>query len=401
MKIIKTISLSVLLSVLVLCMVSCGSGEEKEPVDTKESVGITDETEIYEAKKDEGTVEHVFEIADLRNSIVDYMRSMSSVEWTPNEDFSLNGDHNTWGVNLNFKKGQKYLGLPYTRAFSGLDDFAKHIDNGVYKGPCGSYDTMPGNNCSSSCDLSWRRYIVSNTEATYTYVPGYGNKTIAPVGNYEYPSGNRDTFTIISANKPEAIYEGYALCKPADAIVKWSDARAAGHARMIAAEPTVVRNAQGKINAGRSYLTVIEQTNKLTESNGKQTTWLVDKIYTFSELLNDGYIPVTPTVLAEGGELKITLTDGNTAENIGKTLAGTIETNARITELEMVVTDTNGNKVKECVIEVENGTDKINLRKYSFKLDTAGLPTGKYTYKLTAHTPCLDSVILQEIEFEK
>ncbi len=401
MKEIKKIFLVVLLLVFALCMFSCSSGEEKKPVDTKDTVDTTVETEIQEEEKDDGTVEHIFEVADLRKNIVDYMRSMSSVEWTPSESFSLNGDHNTWGVNLNFKKGQKYLGLPYTRAFSGLDDFAKHIENGVYKGPCGSYDTMPGNNCSSSCDLSWRRYIVSNTEATYTYVPGFGNKTIGPVGNYEYPSGNRDTFTIISANKPEAIYEGYALCKPADAIVKWSDKGAAGHARMIAAEPTVVRNAQGKINAGRSYLTVIEQTNKLTETDGKQSTWLVDKIYTFSELLNDGYIPVTPTVLAEGGELKITLTDGNTAEDIGKMLSGTIETNCSISSLEMVVTDEGGNKVKEYVLNVENGTDKINLRKYSFNLDTASLPTGEYTYILTAHTVSLGSVKLQTIEFEK
>lgn len=390
-----------LLVLLTFCAVSCGSADKKGTVETGKGTEISEESKAETEQTKEGYAEHIFEIVDLRRNIVDYMRSMSSVEWTPNENFSLNGDHNTWGVNLNFKKGQKYIGLPYTRAFSGLDDFAKHIENGVYKGPCGSYDTMPGNNCSSSCDMAWRRYIVSTTEATYTYVPGYGNKTISPVGEYKYPENNRDTYAIISANSQDVIYEAYTLVKPADAIVKWSDSRSAGHARMISAEPTVVRNAQGKINAGRSYLTVIEQTNQLTSSNGKQTTWLVDKIYTFSELLNDGYVPVTPTVLADGGELKITLIDGNTAENIGKTLAGTIETNARITELEMVVSDADGNEAKRCVIEIENGTDKINLRKYSFKLDTAALPAGKYTYKLTAHTPCFEAVTLQKIEFEK
>lgn len=411
----KKLLLLVFVCVFSFSVISCGKADTEnnggESMEVKETLAETVDQTVAETKDENGSdvvtqpeeegISHVFEMTDLRKAIVDYMRSMSAVVWTPNEDFSLNGDHNTWGVNLNFKKGQTYYGLPYTRAFSGLEDFSKYIENGVYKGPCGSYDTMPGNNCSSSCDQSWRRYIVSNTEATYTYVPGFGNKTIAPVGDYEYPTGNRDTYKIISQNAQEKIFEAYALCKPADAIVKWSDAKSAGHARMIAAEAVVVRNAQGKINAGRSHLIVIEQTNKLTTVNGNQSTWLVDKVYTFSELLADGYVPVTPTVLAEGGELKVKLIDGNTSENIGKMLAGTIETNCSISSLEMVVSDENGNKVKEYVLEVENGTDKINLRKYSFNLDTASLPSGKYNYKLTVHTPALGSVTLQELAFEK
>ena len=108
------------------------------------------QTEIVETAKD-GVLEFTLDASGVRQGIVDYMRSMATVEWVPSESFSLNGDHNTWGVNLNFKKGTSYLGLPYTRAFSDLETFSQHIEDGVYKGPCGSYDTMPGNNCSSSC----------------------------------------------------------------------------------------------------------------------------------------------------------------------------------------------------------------------------------------------------------
>ena len=65
MKEIKKIFLVMLLLVFALCMSSCGSGEEKKPVDTKDTVDTTVETEIQEEEKDDGTVEHIFEVADL------------------------------------------------------------------------------------------------------------------------------------------------------------------------------------------------------------------------------------------------------------------------------------------------------------------------------------------------
>lgn len=400
---LKSIILFAFAVVVCLTAVSCGGGGDKHPEESggKESM-MGEQTEFLETAK-EGDTEFTLDASGVRNGIVDYMRSMATVEWTPSENFSLNGDHNTWGVNLNFKKGTSYLGLPYTRAFSDLETFSQYIEDGVYKGPCGSYDTMPGNNCSSSCDLSWRRYLISTTEATYTYVPGYGNKTVTAVGDYDYPSNNRDTFAIIEANSQDDMFEAYSLVKPADAIVKWSNKNAAGHARMVCAEATVMRNAQGKINGGRSYITVIEQTNKLTTVNGKETTWLVDKVYTFSQLLADGYVPVTPVALADGGveTPKITLKDGNTSKDITASLKGTVEFNYNVNRIELLVTDSVGVYVKSYDVEVENGTSKVSLRKYTFNLDIASLPEGSYKYKITAHTPCLGSVMLQELSFDK
>ncbi|MBQ6701563.1 MAG: hypothetical protein IJN17_01240 [Clostridia bacterium] len=412
--VVKKIMFFVISAVLCFGLVSCGGSEDGQKNETEyggetsvdtavETVVGTGEETVAETEKtpENNVIEHKIAVEDLRARIVDYMRSMSAVEWTPNETFSLNGDHNTWGVDLNFKKGQTYYGLPYTRAFSGLDDFTVHIENGVYKGPCGDYNTMPGNNCSSSCDLAWRRYLVSDTEATYTYVPGFGNKTISPVGDYTYPSGNRDTYKIIEQNDQQKLFESYALVQPADAIVKWSDARSAGHARMVAENAVVVRNAAGKINAGRSYIVVIEQTNKLTTVDGKQSTWLVDKKYTFTELMNDGYIPVTPKALAEETELKITYTDPNTADNIVTSLSGTLELSTSVKTVNMTVSDENGNVVKEYAIEVEPGTTKINLRKYTFNLDIGKLPEGKYNYKLEANTPASGTIELLVLDFEK
>lgn len=383
-----------------------GDGSATLPVDNADTGTETVAETLSEAEaetENDGAVMVTFDGTNIRKDIVDYMKSMALIPWTPSEDFSLNGDHNTWGVDLNFKKGGAYLGLPYTRAFSDLDGFAKHVEDGVYKGPCGDYNTMPGNNCSSSCDTSWRRYLISTTEATYTYVPGYNNKTIMPVGSYTYPENNRDTAKIIAENGREAMFEAYALCRPADAIVKWLDSRTAGHARMVSEDAVVVRNNSGKINGSRSYLKVVEQTNKLTSSQGKQSTWLVDKVYTFNELCDDSYVPVTPTVFADGKTETpfISYTDGNTADNIAASLMGTVESNYRISTLEMTVTDGDGKVVKEYVLEVDLGTSKINLRKYTFNLDIKSLPAGKYGYKLVAHTPCLGSAELCSLDFVK
>lgn len=406
----KRILLLVLSLTLCLCASACGKGGNggNDGGKAPESSGQPDATEAVTQPEDttevdDGVIKVTFDGSGIREGIVAYMRSMAMVEWKPSQTFSLNGDHNTWGVDLNFTAGKSYRGLPYTRAFSGLDDFAQHISGGVYNGPCGDYNTMPGNNCSSSCDLSWRKYLVSDTEATYTYVPGYGNKTIVAVGDYEYIDKNRDTYKIIDKNDRDVMLEAFALCKPADAIVKWSDTKQAGHARMVCADAKVVRNAQSKINAGRSYITVVEQTNKLTTADGKGTTWLVDKVYSFAELLTDGYIPVTPVGLADGKVITptVTLTDGNTAENIASTLMGTLETNCALSTVEMTVTDEKGEVAKSYTLEVEHGTTKLTLRKYSFNLDIKSLPAGKYVYKLTVNTPALGSAVLQELSFEK
>ena len=393
---------AVLLAVFltVFCIVSCsdGAGGPDEALNGEESGN-----ESQEINNMIGNNTVYLDGSKIREGIVDYMRSMSAVKWSPSENFDLSGDHGSWGVNLKFKKGATYTGLPYTRAFSDLETFSQYISDGVYYGPCGSYDTMPGNNCSSACDLAWRQYLNSTTEATYTYVPGYGNKYIVRVGKYEYPSNNRDTYAIIAANSQDVIFEAYALCNPADAIVKWSNSKSAGHARMISGKPVIMRNSQGIINGGRSYLTVIEQTNKLTSKGGVGTTWCVDKIYTFSELIADGYIPVTHSVLADGNVEKpyVKITDPPTSKSVVSLLGGNVESNYRISEIELTVLDSTGRCVRSYTVEVENGTNKVNLRKYSFNLDIPSLPEGEYTFKVTAKTPYLGYAEVLVLPFEK
>lgn len=401
--ILKTVSL-VLVVLFMLAMTACkNENNTTDPDETLQKETVDTEKTDIEEEVDDGMVKVTLDGKNVRKDIVDYMRSMAMVEWTPSEDFSLNGNHGSWGVDLSFKAGTVYRGLPYTRAYSDLEAFLAHLENGVYKGPCGSYDDMPGSNCSTSCNVAWRRYLISTVNATYTYVPGFGNTTVMPVGNYKYIEGNRDTSKIISANTADEIYEAYALCKPADAIVKWSDTKSAGHTRMVASDVVVVRNSDGKINGNKSYITIIEQTNKLTSVQRKKTTWLVDKKYTFSELMTDTYVPITHKVLSNE-EIEtpyITYVDKNTKDDIAKSLMGTVESNYRISSILMTVKDQSGKTVKEYTADIENGVSKINLRKYTFNLDIASLDAGKYTYTLVANTPCLGSATLLELDFEK
>ena len=83
------------------------------------------------------------------------------------------------------------------------------------------------------------------------------------------------------------------------------------------------------------------------------------------------------------------------------TLAGTLEMTCSVSGIEMTVTNEKGEVVKNYTIEPENGTAKLTLRKYTYNLDVASLPAGKYNYKLEVHTPALGSATLLEIPFEK
>ena len=66
----------------------------------------------------------------------------------------------------------------------------------------------------------------------------------------------------------------------------------AGHTRMVAAKPKVTRKDDGTIDRIRSFVTVIEQTNAWYTSK-KDTSWFLDKKYSFAELYDTAFMPIT------------------------------------------------------------------------------------------------------------
>ena len=92
------------------------------------------------------------------------------------------------------------------------------------------------------------------------------------------------------------MFESYAKMKPADGLV------CPGHVRMNAAVPTVVRNADGTINPEESYSLIHEQVCYTAHPNHIRIApdgthyvaqGCVDIKYTFRELFDTNYLPVT------------------------------------------------------------------------------------------------------------
>ena len=132
--------------------------------------------------------------------------------------------------------------------------------------------------------------------------------------------------------KLAALYEAYAKCRPGDAIVfscrgyvnQDGTERIAGHVRMVAELPTVVRDAAGEIDPEKSSLVTIEQgkgnLNKPNPHNQDAfSTWGVFVRYSFRDLAGIEtagaekkyyalYVPVTSADFENPPEVQVSLT---------------------------------------------------------------------------------------------
>jgi hypothetical protein len=226
-----------------------------------------------------------------RELIVQSMRDMSQYEWTPSETFTYYTNDST----KKFTAGTRYKGLPYTMGngrTSTLGDplgiFKSKLDTDKYTyiGPTG-YNSYYGSDCSSSVEGSWRVNGIT-TNATYTgsMIPGENSRILA-VGGYSYASRTDMTKTICTTNGSTTMYASYSELKPGDAIVRRvkSGDSWAGHVRMVVS-----------VDSENQTVTVIEQCG-YGAGDTSNTTWKVDKVYSYSTLFNNSYIPIRPSTL--------------------------------------------------------------------------------------------------------
>lgn len=226
--------------------------------------------------------------AKAREAIVQSMRDMSSIIWTPKTDIT----YYTSDENKVYKAGEKYVGLPYTmgngRTVTMGDPLGKFKeklgeDGKTYIGPTGSNEYY-GSDCSSSVEGAWRLNGF-DTGAIYTgaMIPEQ-NKSIYAVGDYDVSDTGKATESICASNGEKRMHASYALLKPGDAIVRRvPDGNGfAGHVRLVVS-----------VDALNGSLIVIEQCGYGID-NQTQTTWRVDRSYTFSSLFANRYIPITP-----------------------------------------------------------------------------------------------------------
>lgn len=344
----------------------------------------------------------------VRDTVVQRMYDMATVEWTVKEDYRT------------FSKGYTYYGLPYTskccsiNRFNYCQDEDGSMSDWFYSQPNldGYYGAYVGTDCSSSILQAW--WTVSNTVDyinTRGIPPYYGFGTL-PVGDYKWDiplSSDNRSYPYIQANDEQTMYESYGAMRKGDIYVYLVDI--GGHTRMAAEDAVVVRMQDGLIDPQYSYVICHEQgSSTRDDANKTASNWKTNFKYSFASIYELNAIPVTCEELVTGemepAECK--LLNGTTGYS--GMFTGMVEANYFLDCVTLTITDSQGNVVLDhpMYTTVEMGSDFSSFhhlaRSLNMNYDMAGfalalqnvtLKTGeKYSYTVTASLGTGDSFLL-------
>ncbi|MBQ6701993.1 MAG: hypothetical protein IJN17_03460 [Clostridia bacterium] len=390
-----------LVLILSFALVACGGGKEepKETV-TGDGTGAVEETTPEDENKgpiipinvDDYYKAVLFDLPaePFRDVIVDYMRKQSSIEWVCGADFGVYETFNSWGINLTFKRGEKYTGIPYADTKVSYIQFEEALVNGRYTSESTAWKDVFGVQCISSVMNAIQQFDPDTCGYSSDLTPGLKDFKGVIVGEYTIPEGVQQTKQIIDANTPETMNESYAKLKKGDMVIRQDLINDNSHLRVVVEEPVIVRNAAGKINMTRSYIKCIEQTNSFDASrtDGVKTTWYVDHIYTFDALRTTDYVPLSLAIydkpVYECEIPYITLDNEVTEVQIQKGVLGSVvKSNFPIRYVHLDVYTKDGQFVKRSKAYDMAKSYSVSLRKYGTTL-TEGLENGEYTLVVTA-----------------
>ncbi len=324
-----------------------------------------------------------------------------------------------WHIhNQTFNPGTTYYGIPYTHCASPIDQAMYYMTegaNGVYtlksevtsiKGGPDNYagesawvggnigwGSYFGSDCSGGITGSWHKVSPILTSAknnngvclfyTTNMVPSQYNQWyygFKQVGDYEvddatWSGGTKgepvtaggvtmtdyvmDTDDIYNKIGAEGFYEAYAQSQMGDIVVAYSRTGKVGHARLIAADPVVIRNGSNEIDANKSYFLFHEQGAGLYTTPGV-SSWRINWKCSFAEAAmqlsgqemggngNGYYLPITmnafhnTSVAATGG-----IASGGNVITGNNPIKYALNSSYRIMSATMVIKDAQGNTVYE------------------------------------------------------
>ena len=239
----------------------------------------------------------------LRQTAVQAMRDLLSVQWCSKEGFGYNKDGSK--KYFEYPAQMTFGGVNYSGAGAGLFHFLEYYNptNGQFSYP-GTADEMKmkvGSACTDSLLWSWS--TVCNSYAC-AYAPNemVPNNGFVPVGDYTF-NENISSFamlsteTIVEDNGAQVMAAAYAQMLPADILVSSTDI----HGMMAIEKPFVLNAPDGSIDLKASYVMIqdqrggvgagfyeVEHENYTVHHSGR-----ISQQFTFEELLEKNYIPVT------------------------------------------------------------------------------------------------------------
>ncbi len=253
---------------------------------------------------------------DLRQTAVRAMADMLSIQWSAEKEINYNKEGAVSHKDYHYDANTTYCGLPYadgqTNLFVWLENYDFETGRLRMEGDGQWLNANFGNTCAGSLMWAWSSVCDSltgsfvNTNMVYKY-------GCIPVGNYTFPNMTTinsyydyGTDQICTDNGAAVMYDCYAQMLPADAVTSSTKE----HAMMIISQPEVVRNQDGSIDASKSYVYIQEQAAGTSNTESKffevvgedgrvyYYTGRTSQKFTFAQLFNQSYIPVTTVEFA-------------------------------------------------------------------------------------------------------
>jgi len=378
-------------------------------------------------------------IKERQQKAVDYMYTMGTVAWTVPETVTFNASSPNSVHNQVFEPGVVYTGIPYAHPNGNLQRFMYCMDenNQLADWAMEAFGDMQttthtglgfasymGNDCDGAFDWAWMQitpadpYKGGAIPSTTNYLLPVANVQrqfgIFPVGQMK---GDRFDGTdaaykvmntsfsedIVRLNGEDVILEAYAMARKADGMVYRTTS---GHARLLAEDPVVIRNADGSIDPMQSYMLIHEQGDGLYQRKylDAKSSWRIHFRYTFDVLLHGSskedsteqkleggsgvaYLPITIRTLREDTVYEPTVMVSTTEGKGGLTHPerGGYSSNYRILSSQVIIKDATGNVVRDKVFfttgrEINN---KASLALLHAGV-TEGLEPGDYTFSVIA-----------------
>ncbi|MBE6563752.1 MAG: hypothetical protein E7655_00535 [Ruminococcaceae bacterium] len=379
----KKICLLLLSALLIALFTACSN----TPSDISEgSETTTDAAPESEAVFTEPTAPLITEEEILRQTVVDYMKKMGTVEWTPEKTMDFSKAHSE---KLIYTAGTTYRGMPYTNFRGGYEIFASALNKkGVYSGPV-NYQKTYGNTCATSIKNAWMQ--VGNSfdfEFSIDMMPYYKDSGVLAIGDipWEKYDEKNTTRSIVKHCDAATLYDAYAQMKPGDAFVRYLDT--SGHAIMVTGEVKVFRGNNGTILPSRSTIVCTDQTGsfKTAKEGEPLSTWNIDIERSFEYLYQEGYLPVTIAELRDGKheEPKLYIASEPTAELIAKTrtFRGAVNSNFKMASVTSTLTNKSGKILFTDISYPEGKVFSLSNLTETFKLKT--MIPGTYTLNVKA-----------------
>lgn len=363
-----------------------------------------------------------------RNMVEAEMREMMSVLWTPAETFTYYIDSSS---PVTLYADRIYQGMPYTHGggsgYSFLEFATSKSSKGVYTlsgltSEALSYQTSTariGNDCADAVFWAWGQVANSISFTSTKYMTeSYG---CLKVGNYAFNGadyGGVNTANVCTENGAQTMFGSYAQMQKGDAMVMIT-ASGAGHSVMTVSV-NVEYTAEGEIDADASYAVILEQTSTLERKQvgaynsqvGAQVYSLeeLDKKWTFTELFDKGYLPVTCKELVDSSAVaKANVSDSISVPSLDTLFSGTLTGTYKISHVTITIADSSGKTMQSATCFAKQAEKyTFNLSRFGTdgksvlgSIDVSKLASGTYTCTYTCQVSTGESFTVRQFTFTK